>query len=193
MAFRDAPPWSRCSAAIKLHDGSIAQCGRWISEGTRQRSDNGAYLCSQHFNMFITKGVRKFLVGYPLCWRFSKAAGRQMTKSWTCSRCGSSYNLGASPSCPECGAEPCPAVGPRRPKHVAYVERRMERGDYAQEVGRDLWALLNAALDAPVRYGIASDEVDDQLAAYYARCLVYLARTYNSKTETDPYQGRMPR
>jgi len=63
----------------------------------------------------------------------------------------------------------------------------MERGDYAQEVGRDLWALLNAALRR------AHDEVDDELAGYYVRCLVYLTRTYNSKTETDPYQGRMPR
>ena len=107
--------------------------------------------------------------------------------------CGTTHDLRVSPSCPECGAEPYARPASLQPKHVRYVERRMARDDYAQEVGRDLWALLNAALDAPVRYGIASDEVDDDLVFYYVRCLVYLTRTCNSRTETDPYQGRMPR
>jgi hypothetical protein len=66
-AFRDAPPHFRCKAAIRLRDGSWAQCGRWFSEGTRERGDNGAHLCSQHFEMFINdKPLRAFLSGYPL-------------------------------------------------------------------------------------------------------------------------------
>ena len=65
--FRDAPPWARCKAAIRLKDGSGAQCGRWENEGARGNISGGSGFCTQHFNMFFEgKPVRLFLAGYPL-------------------------------------------------------------------------------------------------------------------------------
>ena len=65
--WRDAPQWVRCKAAIRLADGSYAQCGRWRNPGTEKRRDNTANLCTQHFNMAMDgKPVREFLDGYPL-------------------------------------------------------------------------------------------------------------------------------
>ena len=103
-------------------------------------------------------------------------------KAFTC-RCGTTHDLNVSLSCPECGAEPYRW----KPKHVRYVEQRMLRGEHARNVGRELWGALNRALD------VACDEVDDELAGFYARCLVYLTRVYDSSTATDPYQGRRTR
>lgn len=66
-AFVDAPPYFRCSAAVRLKDGTYAQCGRWMNEGTRQRTGTIAGMCTQHFEMAIAdRPVRKFLAGYPL-------------------------------------------------------------------------------------------------------------------------------
>jgi len=55
--FRDAHPMFRCRATIRLKDGTLAQCGRRYSEGTRSRADNGAMLCLQHFKIYL-RGAR---------------------------------------------------------------------------------------------------------------------------------------
>lgn len=105
-----------------------------------------------------------------------------MSKIVTCG-CGTSHDLRTSPSCPNCGANDHHPPQ-NTPRHVAYVERRMANGDYARVVGRDLWFELNRVLN------YAQHEADDDVAKHYARCLVYLTRTYNSDTENDKYQGR---
>ncbi len=101
--------------------------------------------------------------------------------------CCHAYDLNVTMHCPACGREPYSGVAARllqTPKHVSFVERRMRRGEYARNVGRELWGGLNRVLD------IARDEIDDELAAYYTRCLVYLTRAYDSQTAADQYQGR---
>lgn len=64
--FRDAPPWGRCSAAIRMRDGSWAQCGRWRNEAFA-RNPQGTTLCTQHIKMYCDgAGVHWFTEGYPL-------------------------------------------------------------------------------------------------------------------------------
>lgn len=71
--------------------------------------------------------------------------------------------------------------------HQAYIERRMERGEWARNVARDLWFWLNRVLD-DLRY-----PCDDDRAAQLARQLCYLCSHYNTETESDSYQGRSTR
>lgn len=64
--FRDAPAWARCGAAVRLRDGSFAQCGKWRNEEFA-RNPRGTSLCTQHMKMYCDgKGVRLFREGYPL-------------------------------------------------------------------------------------------------------------------------------
>jgi hypothetical protein len=97
------------------------------------------------------------------------------------------YDLRAFQHCPACGRPDAGLPVLVRTPHVSYVERRMARGDYARNVGRELWGALNRALN------VAHDEVDDDLAAFYSRCLVYLTLTYDAMTSVDQYQGRQRR
>lgn len=64
-----------------------------------------------------------------------------------------------------------------------YIERRMQRGEYAREVARDLWYWLRRTLK-DIRY-----EGDCERAAQLARQLAYLCRTYRTESLTDPAQG----
>ena len=64
--FHDAPAWARCSAAVRMRDGTMAQCGRWRNESFL-KNPRGTHLCTQHMTMYCDgPGVRWFSEGYPL-------------------------------------------------------------------------------------------------------------------------------
>jgi hypothetical protein len=64
--FRDAPPWARCGMAVKLRDGSWAQCGRWQNEGYRTNPLQQGSPCTQHGDMlFSGKVVYLWKAGHP--------------------------------------------------------------------------------------------------------------------------------
>ena len=67
--------------------------------------------------------------------------------------------------------------------HRRAVERRLRAGDYAQEVGRDLWSRIRACLRT------ATTENDGEMLKHYVRRLCYLCQNYNANTANDPFQG----
>jgi hypothetical protein len=47
--FRDAPDWGRCGAAVRMRDGSYAQCGKWRNDEVLR--GGGDILCTQHWKV----------------------------------------------------------------------------------------------------------------------------------------------
>jgi len=45
--WRDAHPFFRCGATVRLKDGTTAQCGRAYNEDFRRNAQVGRY-CTQH-------------------------------------------------------------------------------------------------------------------------------------------------
>jgi hypothetical protein len=53
-AFTAAPDWLRCTASVRLRDGSRAQCMRYQSEGYRGNVTPGVSgLCTQHADLLL--------------------------------------------------------------------------------------------------------------------------------------------
>lgn len=64
-----------------------------------------------------------------------------------------------------------------------YIDRRLDDGDTAQSIARDLWFWLSRTLnDARFR-------TDDDAAARLTRQLAYLCAHYDVRSADDPYQG----
>lgn len=74
--------------------------------------------------------------------------------------------------------------------HRRRVERRMDRGDLAQQIARDLWHELRRYLIPPVEAeSLRQSEISGLYASRAAAQLIYLCQHYETDTQTDRFQG----
>jgi len=70
------------------------------------------------------------------------------------------------------------------------IDKRLDRGDHAQQIARDLWFQLRLYLTPPTQpESLRASQINSQFAANVTCQLVYLAQHYDIDAQGDRFQG----